>query len=370
MGIDFYMPARVVSGENCVKNSGEIFKTFGESCLIVTGKSSAKLSGALQQVTEVLTDKGISYTVFSEITENPTISSCTAGGKRALEQSADFIVGIGGGSALDAAKAVGIYAKNPEFSAGDIYKRTIPAKALPVLLVGTTAGTGSEVTGVSVLTDDSVGMKRSISGPDCYARVSFLNPRFTDSMPLGVTVSTALDAFAHAAEGWFSPKSSEISEAYARLSLPKIFTALKEISSSNRQPDKQTRDELFYASVYAGLALNITGAAFPHTIGYVLTEDFDVPHGKACAAFMSCLTQRAEVFCKDRLCELLSVLKTDKNEMLGLIEGLVDLDIKMTTEQIEGYCERWSEENKNFLNTPGGFSPKDAAIALAGLSKT
>ena len=252
--LNFYMPAYVVSGEDCVKKGGEIFKSFGESCLIVTGGRSARLSGALRQVTKVLSAQGISFTVFSEITQNPTISSCRTGGQAAREQAADFIIGIGGGSPLDAAKAVGIYAANPNFSASDIYKRTIPAKALPVILVGTTAGTGSEVTGVSVLTDDSVGMKRSISGADCYARVSFLNPRFTDSMPLSVTVSTALDAFAHAAEGWFSPKSSEISDAYALLALPKIYRALKEIFASNKLPDIKTRDELFYASIYAVFA--------------------------------------------------------------------------------------------------------------------
>lgn len=369
MGIDFYMPAYVVSGEDCVKKGGEIFKSFGESCLIVTGGRSARLSGALRQVTKVLSAQGISFTVFSEITQNPTISSCRTGGQAAREQAADFIIGIGGGSPLDAAKAVGIYAANPNFSASDIYKRTIPAKALPVILVGTTAGTGSEVTGVSVLTDDSVGMKRSISGADCYARVSFLNPRFTDSMPLSVTVSTALDAFAHAAEGWFSPKRSEISDAYALLALPKIYRALKEIFASNKLPDIKTRDELFYASIYAGLALNITGAAFPHTLGYVLTEDFDVPHGKACAVFMPVLTQRAAKFSPDRLCELLSVLETDEKELLRVICGLVNLDIKMTDSQIKEYCERWNSDNKNFLNTPGGFSLKDAAFALGSLSK-
>lgn len=367
MNIDFFMPARLVSGDKCVVTGGDIFKSFGNSCLIVTGSSSARLCGALEQVTETLQKHGISYSVFSEITQNPTVTSCLNGGQRAREHSADFIIGIGGGSPLDAAKAVAIFAANPEFSEADIYTRSIPAKALPVILVGTTSGTGSEVTGVSVLTDSSVGMKRSISGADCYAKVCFLNPRFTDSMPMDITVSTGLDALAHAVESWFSPKRSQLSEAYARLSLPKLYKGLSDIYKYDRLPGNKGRDALYYASIYAGLALNITGAAFPHTIGYVLTEDFGVSHGKACTAFMPTLISRAQDYCGDRLNSLLSVIGTDENGFMDTVKGLTDVIINIPDEKIEKYCKRWNSKTKNFLNSPGGFSEGEAYKAIKAL---
>ncbi len=368
MNIDFYMPARLISADQCVKTGGDIFKSFGDRCLIVTGKSSAKFSGALEQVTETLKEQGIAYSVFSEINQNPTVDSCLNGGQRAREYGAGFIIGIGGGSPLDAAKAVAIFAANPEFTAADIYTRSIPAKALPVLLVGTTSGTGSEVTGVSVLTDSSSGMKRSISGADCYAKVCFLNPRFTDSMPMDTTVSTGLDALSHAVESWFSPKSSEISKACAKLALPKLYRGLFDIYKYDRLPGKKARDELYYASIYAGLALNITGAAFPHTIGYVLTEDFGVAHGRACTAFMPALISRAQEFCEDRLNGLLDAIGTDENGFIDTVKGLTDVKISVPDGKIAEYCKRWNSKTKNFLNSPGGFSESEAYKALKTLS--
>ncbi len=365
--MDMYMPVRLIGGENGLRAGGAVFKALGQSCLIVTGSRSAVQSGALGQVTDVLEDVGIRYAVFDQIAENPTVSSCKQGGDKAREQAADFIIGIGGGSPLDAAKAVAIFAANPEFDTEDIYKRTVPAKALPVVLIGTTAGTGSEVTGVSVLTDDAVGMKRSISGPDCYAHTAFINPRFTDSMPMGVTVSTGLDALAHAAESWFAPRCTELSRAFSALALPKLYSALFEIYRYDKLPGKSQRDELYEASIYAGLALNLTGAAFPHTIGYVLTEDFGIPHGRACTAFMPALIKRANIFCRDRLWDLYYAMGTDEDEFLEMVTVLTNVRLKIPEEKIAAYCKRWDRKNKNFINSPGGFNEKDAYLVLRDL---
>lgn len=369
MNMDFYMPVRLVSGELCVKTGGNIFKSYGSKCLIVTGGRSAKISGALHAVLSVLSEKDISYSIYSEIAENPTVTSCRIGGEKAREQNADFIIGIGGGSPLDAAKAVAIFAANEEFRNEDIYKRSIPAKALPVLLIGTTSGTGSEVTGVSVLTDDAVNMKKSISGEDCYANVAFLNPRFTDTMPLTVTISTGLDALSHTVEGWFSPKRSDIAKSFGTLALGQIFGQLTDIYKYDKLPNKKGRDALFYGSIYSGLSLNITGASFAHTLGYVLTEDFGISHGRACTAFMPFLIKRAGEFCKNRLDEMLNILGTDEDSFLEIVKGLTNIRLNISAEEIEKYCERWDNKNKNFINSPGGFTVSDVSLALKSLSE-
>ena len=116
--------------------------------------------------------------------------------RKLMEMGADrstFILGIGGGSVLDAAKAVAIYASNPDLAPIDIYKREYNNPPLPVALIGTTAGTGSEVTAVAVLTNDETGIKKSISGPDCYAKISFCDPKYTATMPYKTTVSHQYD---------------------------------------------------------------------------------------------------------------------------------------------------------------------------------
>ena len=164
-----YMPVRCLWGKNAVAENSSEFKMLGKKCLILTGKSGAKKSGALDDAIKALEIENIGYAVFDEIGENPLLSVCHKAGVAAREANADFLLGIGGGSVLDAAKAIAIYASNPVLSPIDIYKREYDNAPLPVALIGTTAGTGSEVTAVAVLTNDETGIKKSISelSPKC-----------------------------------------------------------------------------------------------------------------------------------------------------------------------------------------------------------
>ena len=369
MDFNIYMPARLISGENCViKNSAELRK-LGGKCLIVTSKTSAKKSGALDDVVSALNNEKIEYTVFDEITENPLVSTVIKAGEKAREFGAEFIIGIGGGSPLDASKAVAICAENPDYDIKGLYNRRIPSKALPVALVGTTSGTGSEVTGVSVLTNDEDGMKKSISGADCYSAVSFLDPKYTFSMNYDITVSTALDAFAHGVEGWFAPACSDLPTQYGKMALPLIYNGLKYLDESKSLPDEKLRAELYYGSIYAGLELNVCGAAFPHTVGYVLTENFGIPHGKACTAFMPYLLEKAKKFKNERYCELLAILGYSEDKIINIINNLTNVkNLQMTEEQIKEWCSRWVNGNKNFDKTPGGFTKDEAEKVLRMLS--
>lgn len=369
MDFNIYMPVRIISGENCViKNSGE-FSKYGKKCLIVTSKTSAKKSGASDDVITALNKENIEYSLFDEITENPLVSTVIKAGVKAREFGAEFIIGIGGGSPLDASKAVAICSENPDYDIKGLYARKIPSKALPVVLVGTTSGTGSEVTGVSVLTNDEDGMKKSISGADCYARVSFLDPKYTYSMNYDVTVSTALDAFAHAVEGWFSPLCSELPTQYAKMALPLIYNGLKYLDATKELPDEKLRADLYFGSIYAGLELNVCGAAFPHTVGYVLTENFGIPHGKACTAFMPYLLKKAKENKNERYLELLEILEDNEENVINIVNSLTDVkNLSMTESQIKEWCSRWANGNKNFDKTPGGFTMAEAEIVLRMLN--
>ncbi len=365
MDFNIYMPVRITSGENCViKNSTE-FRKLGAKCLIITSRTSAKKSGALDDVITALNNENIKYSIFDEITENPLVSTVIKAGERAREFNADFIIGIGGGSPLVASKAVAICAENPQYDIKGLYNRKIPSKALPVVLVGTTSGTGSEVAGVSVLTNDEDGMKKSISGADCYAVVSFLDPKYTCSMNYDITVSTALDAFAHAVEGWFAPLCSALPTQYGKMALPLIYNGLKYLYETKRLPDEKLRADLYYGSIYAGLELNVCGAAFPHTVGYVLTENFGIPHGKACTAFMPYLLEKAKMHKPERYCEFLEVLDDEEENIINIIKALTNVEnLPMTQEQIKEWCSRWNNGNKNFDKTPGGFTKDEAEFLL------
>ena len=163
------MPVNIIGGDNVLQNNKNVFSEIGKRCLIVTGAASAKKSGALDEVIAVLDELNIEYSVFDKITENPLTTTCCEGGKVARDFSADYIIGIGGGSPLDASKAVCVYATNPQIIDDGIYTDEVTYKPLPLIVIGTTSGTGSEVSGVSVLTRKD-GRKQSVSGKNYYAK--------------------------------------------------------------------------------------------------------------------------------------------------------------------------------------------------------
>ncbi len=364
MKLDVYMPVKIISGRGCLNKSVDALKGMGKECLIITSGSSAIKSGALQDAEKALDKIGIKHEIFSSITQNPYTEDCCNAGAKARKINADFIVGIGGGSPLDASKAAAIYATNPEMKPSEIYIRHNPNKPLPLVLIGTTAGTGSEVTGVSVLTDSDNNMKKSISGRDCYAKVAFCDYGYTETVPYDFTVSTALDAMAHSVESYFSSMSNSMSELYAEKSFPMLWKNLKFLCENKSLPSSKAREELYCASIYAGLALNITGACFPHTMGYILTEDYNVPHGKACAAFMIEFVQFARENLPDKADRFFSLMGTDIKEFTTVIDNLADIHIKMTNEDIMHYAARWHDPVKNFSRTPGNFTSATAVDVL------
>lgn len=365
--MEHYMPVRLYFGSRTLFDNKNVLEKMGKRCLIVTGGSSAERSGALADVLAVFSELEIAHRIFDEIEPNPQTDTCWRAGVAAREFNADWILGIGGGSPLDAAKAVGVFARNSQFSPSDIYNRGANPARLPVALIGTTAGTGSEVTSVSVLTESATGRKRSTSSDDLYAAVSFCDPRYTATMPYSVTVSTALDAFAHATESILSSFSDAMSELYATKAVRLLWPAFERLFKEQSLPDESGRGELYAASIFAGFALNGTGTLFPHTLGYVLSEDFNIPHGKACTAFHPFLFSRAKTYLPRRFSEILSICECDEAHFFEVIRALTGVRIAMTEEQIAQYCERWKDGVGNFDRSPGGFSIEDAAEALRSL---
>ncbi|MBQ7597838.1 MAG: iron-containing alcohol dehydrogenase [Clostridia bacterium] len=365
MDFNLSIPAKVLSGNGVVLKNTALFSSLGKRCLIVTGGKSAVLSGALDDVTAALTQEHITYSVFDRIGPNPLLSACHAAGTLAREEGAAFLIGIGGGSALDAAKAAAVYAANADFAPEDIY--TKPRKSvLPFLLIGTTAGTGSEVGKVSVLTNDSTGRKKSISGDDLYPVLTFADPRYTASMPYAVTVSTALDALSHALEGYCSPKCGDIPSLFAEKAVALLWDGLTRLEATHALPDTNEREALYYGSLYAGITLAYCGTGFPHPLGYVLTENFGTPHGFACAAFLPEFMQRAAIYSPKRCEKILSAMGTDLDSFSKTVRALTELgDIYMTCEEVKTQCTRWDAAiPNNFKFSPGGFTKELAQELL------
>ena len=362
---NFNMPVNILGGNNALQNNKNIFSQLGRKCLIVTGTSSAKKSGALDDLVEVFNELNIEYEIFDAITENPLTATCYNGGKIAREINADFVVGIGGGSPLDASKAVCVYATNPHIINDDIYTVKVENEPLPLVVIGTTSGTGSEVSGVSVLTRQN-GRKQSVSGKNYYAEYAIADAKYTYSVPFYTTVSTALDAMAHAIESAFSPRGDFLAQQFALISVKMIYPILEKLSVNDDLPSVDDRNTLYYASLYAGFALNKGGTGFPHGMGYALTEDYNVPHGLACAVFIPAYLREAEKSDPALYKAFFDAMNTTPEKLDSIIKQFCNFDFSISQEKINEYETRW-ENLKNFNNSPTAFNNKDAARLMTAL---
>ena len=350
MNASFYMPTRVFFGENALQKN-ESALLIGKHALIVTGKTSAKASGALTDVTAVLDKNGITYTIFDKIQENPPLLTCCEGGKLAATVGADFVIGIGGGSPLDAAKAIAAFAANQGIAPEDIYddkKRQNPT--LPLVAIPTTAGTGSEVNYYSVLTLPDGERKKTFKANDAWPRAAFVDPRYTYSLSHGSTVSCALDAFAHALESYLSPKSTVFSEQAALFAAKELWDVLSQAPASFTP---EMREQLIAAATAAGMAISVTGTGFPHPMGYSITLLDGIPHGKACAVFAGDYidyNEKTEVG-KARIATFATHIGTTPKLMKALLPGLATVELSFTEEEIDRRVKLISGAG-NYANSP------------------
>ena len=358
MDFTFHMPARVVSGRNCLLTNSAPLKKITRRCLVVTSPHAGKLSGALDDLKTVFEKENISYAVFDRIEENPLVETCRLAGTAAKYFHADCIVGVGGGSPLDAAKAAAVFAQNEGLSIDRFYEKAWEKPVLPIVLIGTTAGTGSEVSPTAVLTRPD-GMKKSVTDDALYASLVFADPKYTHSMSWGVSVSTALDAFCHAVEGFLSPRCTEIPMLCARRAIPMLWQGILELQ---RVSDADTvsdglRERLYYGSLWAGLVLNALGTSMPHPLGYILTEEFHIPHGRASAAFLPRLILLAMERSAERAAALFDLCACDYSALEETLVRLSDTaSVHMEKELIERCRQRFARGVKNFQNVPGGFT--------------
>lgn len=357
----FYLPVRLLGGRDAVCRNAQRFVPLGKRCLLVTGRSSAVKSGAQADVTAALDSVGIAWRVFNGIGENPLLSDCEQAARMCAEFGAEFVVGIGGGSPMDAAKAVAVLAANPGMTGDDLYSGAPRNRALPIVLVGTTSGTGSEVSAVSVLTDRT-GRKRSCKGDDLYAAFAFGDPKYTFTMSRAETISTGLDAFCHAMEGYLSPHCGAISAALAEGCLPVLWERLLALYEGEELTE-ESHEALYTASIQAGFVLNALGTAYPHPLGYVLTERFHIPHGRACAVFAPSLLELSLQRKTEHAEKLLRLLGVSQEKFEEVFLALADCSgISMTEEEILSLRERLTGV-KNYANVSGGFD-ETQALAL------
>lgn len=286
----FYCPVHIITGADCVKSNARIFGEFGGTALIVTGNSSAK-NGSLADVEEVLGKNGQKYVLFGGVPANPGIDCVRRGAAMARECGADFVVAIGGGSPMDAAKAIALLARQ-NIPDDKLFSGKYVSDVLPMIHIPTTAGTGSEVTQYAILTDDMRESKTSIASPYIFPQYAFLDGRYMLTLGHNTTVNTAVDALSHALEGILSVKAGEISDLLAAEAAGIICVMFKKLSCGGLT--LQDRNKLLYAATLAGMVIANTGTTAVHAMGYSLTYYKHIDHGRANGLLLGALMRYCE----------------------------------------------------------------------------
>lgn len=330
----FFNPVKVIAGRGCVGQYP--WKESGKRCLIVCGGHSARLCGALDDVRAALDLAGVSVSVFDRVEQNPTVETCYAAGTAAREMRADFIVGIGGGSPLDAAKAAAYFAQNPHLSADTLYDGECTADPLPVVAVPTTAGTGSEVTQYSVLTCHKIQNKKTLKTPKIFPVAALLDAEYTVTLPPRVTNATAVDALCHAIEGYLSKSATVVSDALAEKAIFLMGRGLRALCEGRL--DSALRERLLYGSMLAGLVISVTGTCFVHSFGYPFTYFEGLSHGEANACFLPDFVRYSETVAPDKVIRIYRLCGVkSEGDFRALIEHAVPCDHRFDRDAVMKY---------------------------------
>lgn len=280
----FYMPVKVYAENDCVKNHASELASLGTKALIVTGRHSAKANGSLDDVMEALDNEGVGHVCFSEIEENPSVETIMRARDLGVSEEVDFVIGIGGGSPMDAAKAISLMIKNKGQDASFLYDKDAPTSVLPIAEIPTTCGTGSEVTAISVLTRHELHTKASIAHK-IFADLALIDGRYLSSASRRVLTNTSMDALAHLCESYINSKATDYSRAIVDSGLS-FWKKNKDVVLGKRKAASEDYMNLMNASMFAGMAIAHTGTALPHGLSYALTYNTHMAHGKACGYFL------------------------------------------------------------------------------------
>lgn len=334
----FYLPVQILMGRNCVtEQAPEVLQKLGKKALLVTGRHSAKINGAYDDVVQALEKNQQAYQLYDQIMSNPTIDSVYEGAHQARQFSADFVIAIGGGSPMDAAKAIALLACQ-DIPRDQLFQTPLQGRTLPVVCIPTTAGTGSEVTQYSVLTNDAQKTKTSLSHPCLFPQIALLDGKYMLPLSEKNTIHTTLDALSHLVESFLSRKANPVSKTLAVKGLQMLAPYLKNLDTLKLTAED--RDALLQASLLGGVVIAQTSTTAVHLLGYPLTYFHHIDHGRANALLLGAYLEKVEQQYPKAVQEVLDALQCDDLAQLRtILDRLLGRKEMLTREEIIQFAE-------------------------------
>lgn len=345
---ELYHPSHSLIGAGAIHNIPHyIRRIHGQKALVVSDRGLVK-TGAVGKILSVLDSAHADYVLFADVEPNPTVSIVNAACEAAAKNSCDYIIGIGGGSPLDVAKAVGILMTN----GGDIrdYEgvNQSPKRSLPIIAVNTTAGTGSEVTRDYVITDEEKKVKMLMVDSHCIASLAINDPNLMLDMPPALTAATGMDALTHAIEAYVCKSHFPYSDGLALEAIRLVATSLKHAVKNGHNIEART--DMCWAEYMAGLAFSNAGLGLVHAMAHQLGGFYNMPHGVANAVLLPYVMEYNTSECKERFASIAAAL--------GIRTAGMTCD--QASQEAIRFIHRLSDE----INIPSlktlGFHPQDA----------
>ncbi|MDR0641565.1 MAG: iron-containing alcohol dehydrogenase [Treponema sp.] len=367
MQFSFNLPVNLLFGAGAVNQIGSRVKAYGTRALIVTGRGSTKKSGLLDKTIGLLKEAGVEAWVYDKVEPNPTVPQVSEGVKVLKEFGADMVIGLGGGSIMDAAKCIAFMAKNDGDLMDYVYARRSSGEAFPIILVPTTCGTGSEGNGFGVVTDPATGDKKSLRGNMIVAGLSIIDPELMITMPKEVLASVGFDALCHCMEAYLSAIATPVSDLYALEGISLIHESLLPLYQGKGGAAEW--EKLSWASTLGGMAIGLAGVTAPHGLEHPVSGLRNLTHGKGLASLTPPIVDRSAAAAPVKYAGIARRLGGgDEKDCAAVLRKLLadlDLAIGLESQGVKKEDLDWMTENAlkvsaaGIANHPVKFSPEE-----------
>ena len=384
MEFSYFLPVNIQFGWNKVDNVAEFAAPYGKKALIVTGRTSAKKSGLYDRVVAKLDAAHIGHVLFDQVDANPLTTTALDGAALAKSESCDMVIAIGGGSIMDCAKGIAFMAVNDGDINDYIFNRKTSDNALPLIVIPTTCGTGSEGNGFGVLTNPETGDKKSLRCNAIVPKVSIVDPAVMGTMPTHVLASVGFDALCHNIEAYTSKTAQPFTDALAHYAvtllaqyLVPLYKHVKAIANGqeavlNKKQLTKAWESVTLASTIGGMVINTAGVTLGHGMEHPASGLKDITHGVGLAVIEPVVVEYTWSANSEKFNSLARIFNHGDGSKLGEALRLIVHDLDLTTNLTElGFTKKdipWLVDNVyvvatgNIANTVAEVSRNDIEV--------
>ena len=365
----FFTPTKLLFGEGCSDDVGKWLKELGGSkVLLVTDEGIVKV-GLAEQIRNRIQNEELTVITYSEVRENPTVRNVHEGRDLIIKEKIDGIVAVGGGSSMDAAKAMSILSVHDgSITEYELGLRPFRQSGPPLVAVPTTSGTGSEATMGAVITDQETHRKFDVVDPLMAPTLSLVDPLLTVSLPAALTGATGMDALTHAIEGYTATLASPLTDALHREAIELLGKYL--LRAYGDGSDKEARKNVMMASMIAGVGFPNSGLGAVHGLSLPLGGHFNIPHGIANAIMLPHVMAYNLSSCPQKFGDIANALDKKNNEPAEAVESVYQLrkalnipvlrSYNIETEDIPSLAKDALGRNSNCVTNPREVTEEDA----------